>query len=142
MEITQLQTLTSDQIRDLTVLMEELDPEITVTPQMLQTTVEDPGTRFFAVMGAEGRIVGTATLCISHSPTGRKGGIEDVVVLSACRGQGLGRRLMEHVIDYARRELSPIVLHLTSRPSRVAANGLYRALGFQPYDTNVYKLPL
>ena len=32
--------------------------------------------------------------------------------------------------------------HLTSRPQRVAANRLYRSLGFQPYDTNVYKLPL
>ena len=142
MEITQLHTLTAGQIRDLTALMEELDPEIAVSPEMLRAAVKDPGTRFFAVMGADGRIVGTATLCISHSPTGRKGGIEDVVVSSACRGQGLGRRLMEHVVAYARTELSPIVLHLTSRPSRVAANALYRALGFEPYQTNVYKLPL
>ena len=49
---------------------------------------------------------------------------------------------MEHIIAYARENLSPIVLHLTSRPFRESANRLYLAVGFQPYDTNVYKLPL
>lgn len=142
MNIIQLHSLTPEQIRDLLGLMKELNPEVKVTAEMLKAVVADPGARFFAAIGPDGHIVGTATLCISHSPTGRKGGIEDVVVSSACRGQGLGRQLMEHIIGYARKELSPIVLHLTSRPQRVAANRLYRSLGFQPYDTNVYKLPL
>lgn len=142
MNIIQLHSLAPEQIRDLLGLMKELNPEIKVTAEMLEAVVADPGARFFAAIGPDGHIVGTATLCISHSPTGRKGGIEDVVVSSACRGQGLGRQLMEHIIGYARKELSPIVLHLTSRPQRVAANRLYRSLGFQPYDTNVYKLPL
>lgn len=142
MNIIQLHSLTTEQIRDLLGLMKELNPEIMVTAEMLEAVVADPGVRFFAAIGPDGHIVGTATLCVSYSPTGRKGGIEDVVVSSACRGQGLGRRLMEHIIGYARTELSPIVLHLTSRPQRVAANRLYRSLGFQPYDTNVYKLPL
>ena len=142
MNIIQLHTLTQEQIQDLLGLMKELNPEIDVTAEMLEAVVVDPGARFFAAIGPDGHIVGTATLCISHSPTGRKGSIEDVVVSQACRGQGLGRQLMEHIIGYARTELSPIVLHLTSRPARVAANRLYRALGFQPYETNVYKLPL
>ena len=141
MEIVQLHTLTPGQAEELIGLMKELNPEIPVTPQMLRATVDDPGTRFFAAVGPDGHIVGTATLCISHSPTGRKGGIEDVVVSSAFRGQGLGRKLVEHLINYAR-SLAPIDLHLTSRPSRVTANRLYKALGFQPYETNVYKLPL
>lgn len=142
MNIIQLHSLTPEQIRNLLGLMKELNPEIKVTAEMLEAVVADPGARFFAAIGPDGHIVGTATLCVSHSPTGRKGGIEDVVVSSACRGQGLGRQLMEHIIGYARKEFSPIVLHLTSRPQRVAANRLYRSLGFQPYDTNVYKLPL
>lgn len=142
MNISQLHSLTPEQIRDLLGLMKELNPEIKVTAEMLEAVVADPGARFFAAIGPDGHIVGTATLCVSYSPTGRKGGIEDVVVSSACRGQGLGRQLMEHIIGYSRKELSPIVLHLTSRPQRVAANRLYRSLGFQPYDTNVYKLPL
>ena len=142
MEIIQLHHLTKGQTADLLGLMRELNPEIKVDEGMLRNTVEDPGTRFFAAIGPDGHIVGTATLCISHSPTGRKGDIEDVVVSSACRGQGLGRMLMDHIIAYARADLSPILLHLTSNPTRVAANRLYQALGFQPYPTNVYKLPV
>ena len=142
MNIVQLHTLTAVQTEDLLGLMKELNPQIKVTVQMLQDTVQDPGTRLFAAIGPDGHIVGCATLCISHSPTGRKGDIEDVVVPSAYRGQGLGRGLMEHIIAYAQAEWSPILLHLTSHPTRVAANRLYQAIGFQPYPTNVYKLPI
>jgi hypothetical protein len=49
---------------------------------------------------------------------------------------------MEHVIAYARAEWSPLLLHLTSHPTRVAANRFYQSIGFQPYPTNVYKLPI
>ena len=131
----------AQQISDLLALMTQLNPRLHVTPEMLQAAAQDPATHLFAAM-EQGRIVGCASLCVSHSPTGRKGRIEDVVVSSACRGQGLGRRLMQHLVDFARAELSPIVLNLTSKPEREAANRLYRALGFLPYDTNVYKLPL
>ncbi len=86
--------------------------------------------------------MGTATLCLFVSPTGTKGKIEDVVVSSACRGQGLGRRLMDFALDYARKHHAPLELALTSNPSRVAANRLYQELGFRPYQTNVYKLEL
>lgn len=50
--------------------------------------------------------------------------IEDVVVLSLCRGLGYDRQLIEHVIDYTRKELDPIEHHLTSNPKRVSANVL------------------
>ena len=82
MNIVQLHTLTAVQTEDLLGLMKELNPQIKVTAEMLQATVQDPGTRFFAAIEPDGHIVGCATLCISHSPTGRKGDIEDVVVHS------------------------------------------------------------
>ena len=142
MEIIELTSpLSVQQVAELLALMPELDSEITSTADMLQASVADPSTHQFAAV-EDGHIVGTASLCVSHSPTGRKGGIEDVVVSSACRGRHIGRLLMEHIIDYARKNLAPIVLHLTSRPLRESANRLYQAVGFQPYDTNVYKLPI
>ena len=142
MEIIELTSpLSAQQVADLLALMPELDSEITFTADMLQASVADPSTHQFAAV-EDGHIVGTASLCVSHSPTGRKGGTEDVVVSSACRGRHIGRQLMEHIIDYARKDLAPIVLHLTSRPFRESANRLYQAVGFQPYDTNVYKLPI
>ena len=142
MEIIELTSpLSTQQVADLLALMPELDSEITFTEDMLQTAVANPSTHQFAAV-EEGHIIGTASLCVSHSPTGRKGGIEDVVVSSSCRGRHIGRMLMEHIIDYTRKNLAPIVLHLTSRPFRESANRLYQAVGFQPYDTNVYKFSI
>lgn len=138
MKIIELQSLSSENIEDLLGLMKELDPEKTVTAEMLRAAVA--GTHVFAAE-EDGRILGCATLCVTEHPLGRKGWIEDVVVSSACRGRGLGRQLVEHIIEYAR-GLAPIELCLTSRPAREAANKLYKAVGFNPYQTNVYKLKL
>ena len=151
-DIVELQAITPSQANDILALMKELNADIPVTPGMLEAVVRTPASHLFVAVEADcpcapgssspARIVGCATLCVYCSPTGRKASVEDVVVASACRGQHLGKRLIEHIIGFARRELAPVDLGLTSRPSRVAANSLYRSLGFTPKETNVYKMPL
>ena len=140
MEIIELNTLKEQDIQDLLSLMEVLDGSIIVTPEILKAAAEAPETHLFAAV-EEGRIIGTASFCITHHPLGLKGGIEDVVVSPEARGRHIGRKLMEHIIEYAR-TLAPVELHLTSRPAREKANLLYQALGFRQYETNVYKLSL
>ena len=140
MKILELDSLTEAQLSALAALMKELSPDLIPDPAKLLAAVECPATRLFSVVDDGGRIVGCASLCVFDSPTGKKGHIEDVVVSSDCRGQHLGRKLLEHMLDYARTNLAPIDIHLTSRPSRVAANTLYRSLGFEQRDTNVYRL--
>ncbi len=142
MRFLELCTLTDSQIADLLELMKELNAELTITPEMQRRAVAASGTRIFIAENDAKRIVGCATLCIYESPTGRKASVEDVVVSSAYRGQGIGRTLLQCIIDFAGSKLSPIDLHLTSNPARVEANALYRALGFEQRDTNVYKMSL
>lgn len=142
MKILELQTLTPSQTADLLDLMHELDPTIAVTGEMLEQAAEAPGTHLFAAVGDDGRILGCASLCVFDSPTGRKASVEDVVVSSRARRQGIGRALMDHIIGYALRELAPIDLHLTSRPERVAANEMYKRMGFEKRVTNVYRMLL
>ena len=142
MEIRELHTLTNKQIEDIQALMLELAPNIQVSAEMLQNAVASPNNLFFAMVEDDGRIVGCASLCVFCSPTGRKASVEDVVVLSSCRGLGYGRKLMEHVIDYAKKELAPIELHLTSNPKRVSANALYKTVGFEQRETNVYSMTI
>ena len=122
--------------------MKELNAELTVTPEQQRRAVGAPGTRIFIAENDEKRIVGCATLCVFESPTGRKASVEDVVVLSAYRGQGIDRTLLERIIDFAGSKLSPIDLHLTSAPSCMEANALYLALGFVQRETNVYGMKL
>ena len=142
MRYLELCTLTESQIADLLGLMKELNAELAVTPEMQRRAVGAPGTRIFVAEDDAKRIVGCATLCVFESPTGRKASIEDVVVLSAYRGQGIGRTLMQRIIDFAGSKLAPIDLRLTSKPSRVEANALYQALGFKQRETNVYHMSL
>ena len=121
-------------------LMRQLDPLRTVTEEMLRAVVSAENSHLF--VAREGRrILGCATLCLYDSPTGRKASVEDVVVLDACRGRHLGRRLMEAVLEEARRH-APLEVHLTSRPSRVAANAMYVRMGFRLRDTNAYRMEL
>ena len=142
MRYLELCTLTGSQIDDLLGLMKELNAEIPVNAQTQQRAVASPGTRIFVAENDEKHIVGCATLCVFESPTGRKASVEDVVVLPAYRGQGIGRTLLERIINFARTKLAPIDLRLTSNPTRTEANALYQALGFEKRDTNVYKMEI
>lgn len=138
MIIKELSTLSESQIKDILSLMGELTPGIVVTHEMLLQAVDSATSHFFTILEEDDRIIGCATLCVFDSPTGRKASVEDVVVSSSYRGQGLGKLLMQHVIAFAKTELRNVEIHLTSRPHRVAANQLYQQLGFQKKETNVY----
>lgn len=92
---------------------------------------------FFAE--CESVVVGMLTLGEYLAPTGRKMWIEDVVVDESMRGRSLGRMLVEHAMEFAG-EGGDGTLMLTSRPSRVAANNLYRSCGFKQKETNMYMM--
>lgn len=138
MEIRELNNYTQSQFEDLSHLVSELSDRVNFTQTDLMLVLKDTNSHLYAIIDDE-HIVGCATLCIFHSPTGTKASIEDVVVSSDYRGQHLGKKLMEFVLEQAK-AYAPIELHLTSNPMRVAANKLYQSLGFQKKDTNCYRM--
>lgn len=89
--------------------------------------------------GAE--VVGALTLVVFRIPTGVRARIEDVVVDEASRGRRIGERLSLAALQKAR-DLGALNADLTSRPSRVAANRLYRRMGFELRDSNAYRFKL
>jgi ribosomal protein S18 acetylase RimI-like enzyme len=88
--------------------------------------------------GDPAQIVGTLTLVLFRIPTGVRAWVEDVVTDEAVRGRGVGSALTREALRRAEAAGARTV-DLTSRPSREAANRLYRRLGFRPRDTNVYR---
>jgi len=84
------------------------------------------------------RVIGTLTLVTFLIPTGRRAWIEDVVVDADARGAGAGELLTKVAIEEATRR-GVRTIELSSRPSRAAANALYRKLGFVERETNVYR---
>jgi ribosomal protein S18 acetylase RimI-like enzyme len=96
-----------------------------------------PGTTLLVARDDDGAVVGTLTLLLYRVPTGRHGWIHDVVVDGAARGRGVGEALTREALRRAG-EAGVATVHLTTRPQREAANRLYRRLGFEQRETNVY----
>ena len=108
----------------------------------LAAIVASPATVLFVAKDIDsGGIVGTLTLALFRIPTGLRAWIEDVVVDDSVRGRGVGAALTETAMERARREGAKTV-DLTSRPSRKAANRLYKRVGFEQRETNVYRVKL
>jgi ribosomal protein S18 acetylase RimI-like enzyme len=131
---------------ELLVAMDRLVPQLSSsasppTAYELEGIVESPATTLFVARDGHNHIVGALTLVLFRIPTGVRALIEDVVVESDARGGGIGSALVLEAVELARRAEARTV-DLTSRPRRGDANRLYRRLGFEQRDTNVYRLTL
>jgi ribosomal protein S18 acetylase RimI-like enzyme len=108
--------------------------------EALAEIVDSPHSVLFLAR-LDGRLVGSLTLALYRIPTGLKAWIEDVVVDRSAREMGVGEALNVAAIEEARRRGAKHV-SLTSRAARETANRLYQRLGFDRYETNVYRLTL
>lgn len=115
-----------------------------LTAEQCASLVAQPGVHLFVFRpergaeGGPGEILGMLTLATFTIPTGLRAWVEDVVVDADARGQGAGLALVEAAVAHAQ-ALGARTVDLTSRPSREAANRLYRRAGFEPRETNVYR---
>ncbi len=121
---------------------EELIPQLSrssppPTRQQLEEMLAAPSTTIFLAR-VDGQIAGALTLVMFRIPTGLRAWIEDVVVSDEARGHGVGAALNTAAIEHAERSGTRSI-DLTSRPSRDAANRLYKRLGFEQRATNVYR---
>lgn len=107
----------------------------------LREIVDAAATVLLMAVDDDGRYVGTLTLALFRIPTALRAWIEDVIVDDAARGQGIGEALTREAIRLAG-ERGAKTVDLTSRPSREAANRLYRRVGFELRDTNIYRFDL
>ena len=107
--------------------------EMVASPAIVLLVARDPS------RGNE--IVGALTLALFRIPTALRAWIEDVIVDTSCRGQGIGEALCQAAIEHAR-ATGATTVDLTSRPKRETANRLYLRIGFEKRDTNVYRYNL
>jgi ribosomal protein S18 acetylase RimI-like enzyme len=127
-----------------------VDAFASLTPQLssasppsraeLSEIVDSPATSLLVARDGDA-IVGTLTLAVFRIPTGVRAWIEDVVVDESARGGGVGEALTLRAVELARAAGARSV-ELTSRPTREAANRLYRRLGFEERETNVLRRSL
>ena len=140
---------------ELVAAMERLIPQLSrsakpLTAQQTQALVAQDGVYLFVfrtdkpVIAADGNeveagtILGMLSLATFAIPTGVRAWVEDVVVDAGTRGMGAGQQLVEAAVAHAQK-IGARTVDLTSRPSREAANRLYRRCGFELRETNVYR---
>ena len=96
----------------------------------------------FVAEDEAGTLAGMLTLTCCQTLARRKYWIEDVVVRPEFRGQGIGRTLVEAAVGHVRETCGQAVIYLTSNPSRQAARALYRSVGFEDYETGVFRITI
>ena len=137
---------TSADAEELTRALQHLVPQLSASnpPPSLEAVramLDHDSITQFVARRDDGSIAGVSTLAAFPIPTGTRGWVEDVIVDEASNNQGIGRMLLDAMVGRAR-ELGCRTVDLTSRPSREAANHLYRAAGFVERETNVYRFTL
>jgi len=123
-------------------LFQKLIPQLSRSAKMpseayARSIIESGSTRLLIAIENE-TVLGMLTLVVFPIPTGVRAWIEDVVVDAEGRGRGVGAALSQRALSIAQHEGAKTV-DLTSRPSREAANQLYRKVGFAERNTNVYR---
>ena len=92
-------------------------------------------------IGTRSMIVGMATLTLVYIPTGLIAVIEDVVVDGNFRRLGIGKKLTQKLINIASK-LKAKHISLSTNPARLAANAMYKKMGFLKKETNCYRINL
>lgn len=140
-ELVKVSDVTDEIVAALQRLVPQLSPSAAVpTRQRIEEIVaSEHCTLFVARMPAiTPMIVGTLTVVAYPLPSGVRVWIEDVVVDQSARGRGLGEALVRAGLSHAS-AMGALAVNLTSNPGRVAANRLYRRLGFVRRETNTYR---
>ena len=121
----------------INVLLAQLSPSaVPLTAVALNAVLKNKNVHLMVLRDKQ-NIIGMGSLVVWHAPTGIRSRIEDVIVSEVYRGRGFGTLLTKKLIALAR-TVKAKDIELSSRPSRVAANELYKKLGFVLKETNVY----
>ncbi len=143
MRIEAVKEATPEVEQALARLLPQLNPTLPVpTMERIQALLADPAaTLLFAREGDE--IIGTATVIVYTTPFWIKARLDEVVVDQSARGKGVGEAIVDSCIDVARERGAQVAELQSGRgPARDVANRLYRRMGFQLRDSNLYRLTL
>lgn len=140
-EVHQIAKVTRDLTEALSRLLPQLSPERTdFDREALCQLVASPHCRLFVATDEKSesqQTLGMLSLLTFPTLAGVRARIEDVVVDTQFRGQGVGKALLDRALTEAE-ALGALAVDLTSRPAREQANQLYLQMGFSLRNTNVY----
>jgi GNAT superfamily N-acetyltransferase len=121
----------ADLLAELFTLESDFRPERDKQLRALRSILTDAALGRLFVLRIDGEVAGMANalITVSTAEGGRVLLLEDVIVSREYRGGGHGRRLVEHVLDWAREQGMTRVTLLADRDNHAALD-FYRKLGF------------
>jgi GNAT superfamily N-acetyltransferase len=122
----------ADLLHELFTLESDFQPERARQLAGLQTILDTPAIGRLFVLRIDGKVAGMANALITVSTALGTPVVllEDVIVSKAQRGDGLGRRLVEHVFDWAKAQGMGRVTLLADEDNAPAL-AFYAKLGFE-----------
>jgi GNAT superfamily N-acetyltransferase len=123
----------ADLLAELFTLESDFQPERDKQLRGLRLILDEPALGRLFVLRIAGKVAGMANalITVSTAEGGRVLLLEDVIVSREHRGGGFGRRLVEHVLDWARSQGMTRVTLLADRDNQPALD-FYGRLGFEP----------
>ncbi|MDZ4201430.1 MAG: GNAT family N-acetyltransferase [Gallionella sp.] len=130
----------ADLLAELFTLESDFQPERDKQLRGLQLILANPALGRLFVLRVDGQVAGMANalITVSTAEGGRVLLLEDVIVSRAHRGGGYGRRLVEHVLEWAREQGMTRVTLLADCDNH-AALVFYRRMGFEPSRMSVLR---
>lgn len=141
-----IRTATEADIPSMLGLLAELfllEPDFHFDPlkaeQGIRSLLQRPRSAIVFVLEADQQVRGMATLqiLISTAEGGDVGLVEDVVITPEYRGQGLGKRLLGYIEDWAREHCLHRLQLLADRENKVA-HRFYEKAGWHPTRLQVF----
>ncbi|TAJ15433.1 GNAT family N-acetyltransferase [Patescibacteria group bacterium] len=139
--ISILETATEENLKELVRLSQQLHQDTRTTNAHEVLSLIQSSGAFLVVAKDSEKIIGMGSLYVQQKIGKRFAYIEDVIVDDTYRGKGIGRDIMNHLIETARVN-GVRSITLTSRAERTAAHSLYEKLGFVKRETEVFRLNL
>jgi GNAT superfamily N-acetyltransferase len=124
-------------------LLPQLNATLPVpTMQRLKAIIADPAVTLLVAWDGDD-LIGTATVIVYTTPFWIKARLDEVVVDQSARGKGIGEALVLACLDVARDRGAQVVELQSGRgPAREVANRLYRRMGFELRDSNIYRITI
>jgi len=119
-----------------------------LTAQLDSTAVINEQSLYKAILNGHvskvedgGKLIGIGWIFPRQTMLRKQAVVEDMIVDDKYRGKGLGEKILKDLIGWAK-EQEIEVIELTTNPKRIAANSLYKKVGFKLHETNHYLLNL
>jgi len=133
----------ADLLAELFTLESDFQPEREKQLRGLRLILDNPSIGQLFVLRVDGQVAGMANalMTVSTAEGCRVILLEDVIVKAVYRGQKLGRRLIEHVLEWATAKGFPRVTLLADKDN-AAALSFYQRIGFEPSAMRVLRKSL